>query len=60
MRDWLKEKRLKKQMNMEDISAKSKISISYYWRIENDERNPSVPVAKKLADILDLDWTDFY
>lgn len=45
---------------MKDISSKIGISESYYCLIENDKRTPSVNVAKKLGDLLQIEWADFY
>ena len=36
------------------------ISQSYYASIENGVRTPSVPVAKKIAGVLDFSWTRFF
>lgn len=61
MRMWLKEIREARKMSQEDVAKKAKIiSRCHYTNIENGDRDPSVPVAKKLADVLGFDWTRFY
>lgn len=46
----------------QDIATKSGASITrqYYGMIERGERRPSVDVAKKISNILDIDWTIFF
>lgn len=46
-------------MTQEEVSSLAKIDRSYYTKIENGAV-PSVKIAKRLADILQLDWTSFY
>lgn len=36
------------------------ITRQYYGMIEKGERRPSVDVAKKIAEVLDIDWTIFF
>lgn len=56
----LREIRGQRGWTMKDISSKIGISESYYCLIENDKRTPSVNVAKKLGDLLQIEWADFY
>lgn len=56
----LKEKRLKRNLTMRQVSEASNISESFYSMIENGERRPSVETAKKIAAVLGFDWTLFY
>lgn len=56
----LKDKRLKKNLTMRQVSEASNISESFYSMIENGERRPSVETAKKIAAVLGFDWTLFY
>ena len=39
------------------IASEIGISRAGYTNIENEKRQPSVKVAKKIAQILDIDWT---
>ena len=59
-RDWLKEARKNRGMTTYDIAARAHISQTHYSDIENGVRNPSVPMAKKIASVLLFDWTAFF
>ena len=60
MNIWLKEIREQKNLTMLQVSHECKIAESYYCQIENGNRNPSVETAKKIADVLGFEWTQFY
>jgi DNA-binding XRE family transcriptional regulator len=60
MRFWLLEKRKNKEKTQDYIAYKARISRSMYAMIESGERNPSVPVAKNIARVLNFDWTLFF
>lgn len=61
MRMWLKEIRESRKMSQENVAENvGIISRCHYTNIENGDRDPSVPVAKKIAGILCFDWTRFY
>lgn len=60
MRDWLIEKRKEKQYTQLKVSKESGISRNYYTQIENGVRNPSVSCAKRIAEVLEVSWTQFY
>ncbi|ACJ33157.1 helix-turn-helix transcriptional regulator [Anoxybacillus flavithermus] len=60
MREWLKKKRLDTGLTQKEIAKLVGISRSTYAMIENGERNPSVSVAKRIADALKFDWTIFF
>lgn len=60
MRDWLKKYRAQKDMTHHQVALKSNISRPYYTEIENGIKNPSVLVAKKIAEVLDFEWTLFF
>lgn len=59
-RQWLKEKRLSKNKTQSQVAKLSGISRSYYTNIEAGVKTPAVPVAKRIAEILDFDWTYFF
>ncbi|MGH0763136.1 MULTISPECIES: helix-turn-helix transcriptional regulator [Bacillus cereus group] len=59
MRLWLLEKRKYREKTQDYIAYKARISRSMYAMIESGERNPSVPVAKNIAKVLNFDWTLF-
>ncbi|MBK0075575.1 helix-turn-helix transcriptional regulator [Bacillus cereus] len=60
MRFWLLEKRKNKEKTQDYVAFKARISRSMYAMIEIGERNPSVPVAKNIAKVLNFDWTLFF
>lgn len=60
MRSTLKNERLIKNLTQEELSQKVGITRAAYTNIELGYKNPSVEVAKKIAEILDFDWTRFY
>lgn len=60
MRKWLKEIRLNKRMVQKSVAKFAGISQQHYNFIENGERNPHVETAKKIAEILNFDWTRFF
>jgi len=60
MREWLKNLRIQAGMNQQEFAYKVGVSREYITMIENNERTPSVTVAKKIAIELDFDWTIFF
>jgi DNA-binding XRE family transcriptional regulator len=60
MRTWLKETRESRKLLQKDIARPVGISQAYYTFIENGSRCPSVKIAKKIAAILNFDWTKFF
>lgn len=60
MRKWLFDLRIENGITQEKLAGLSQISRVQYSRIEKQTRNPSVKVAKKIADILSFDWTKFF
>lgn len=59
MRSWLKREREKKRITQQSIANNVGVERQYYGMIEKGERNPSPKVAKRIAIVLDLDWTLF-
>lgn len=49
----LKEYRLKKNYNCQDMAEILKISKTYYWQLENNKRRLSYDMAIKIASIFD-------
>lgn len=60
MREFLREKRKEKGLSLKAVSQEVGINEFSYCNIELGRRNPSVKVAKKIANVLGLDWTRFY
>lgn len=45
---------------MREVAKQCGIDESTYCLIEHGKRNPSVKTAKKIAKVLDFDWTAFF
>ena len=56
----MKVKRVIAGLTQEELAQKAGISRAHVTRIERGTAKPSVPVAKKLARILNVNWGDFY
>jgi putative transcriptional regulator len=59
-REWLAEIRVSAGKTHDDIANAVKISRQYYGMIEAGNRNPSVPLAKRIAAELGFSWTIFF
>jgi|HigsolmetaAR204D_1030405.scaffolds.fasta_scaffold11736_2 putative transcriptional regulator len=57
-RDWLVKAR--GELTHEEVANQVGIKRQYYSMIENGSRDPSVKVAKKIAAVLNVDWTLFF
>jgi putative transcriptional regulator len=60
MRTFLINARNGKKLTHEQVAEQAEITRQYYGMIESGERNPSVPIAKKIGDILNIEWTLFF
>lgn len=60
MRDWLYSARKNKGLTHEDISKIVGISRQYYGMIENGVKTPSVSIAKKIGEVLEVNWVIFF
>lgn len=58
MRTWLIKKR--GNLSQEEVAKLSGISRGAYSNIEIGKRDPSVNVAKRIANVLDFQWTIFF
>ena len=56
----LKEVRKAKGFTQEELAAKCDVQRTTVTMIETGENLPSVQLAKKLAEVLDVDWTEFF
>lgn len=59
MRGWLKDSRTMLNMSQQELAEKVGVSREYITMIENNERMPSVSIAKKIEIALNIDWTIF-
>ena len=60
MRDWLRNKRLEKQLTQAQLAETVGADATMISKIEVGDRRPSVELAKKIAEALGFDWTRFY
>ncbi len=60
MRDWLRNKRLEKQLTQAQLAEMVGADATMISKIEVGDRRPSVELAKKIAEALGFDWTRFY
>lgn len=56
----LKNLRLENNITLKDMAKKVGISYTYYWQIENKERNLYYYLAVKIAKIFDLKPDDIF
>ncbi|PPA70079.1 helix-turn-helix transcriptional regulator [Jeotgalibacillus proteolyticus] len=47
-------------LSQQEVADLSDVSRQFYSMVEKGERKPSVPVAKKIADALEIEWTIFF
>ncbi|EAC8000539.1 helix-turn-helix transcriptional regulator [Listeria monocytogenes] len=59
-RFWLSKRRNEKNLTILETARKSGLSKQGYWFIETGRRDPSVKTAKRIADVLEFDWTFFF
>lgn len=57
---WLKQQRIIHNITQEKVAEKVEITLRYYQYIESGTYEPSVKVARKIAEVLDFDWRKFY
>ena len=56
----LKEKRKLKGISQEELANQCGVFRTHICNIEKGLTNPSVKLAKKIGEILEFDWTEFY
>ena len=59
-RIWFKRTRKEKGFTQEELAAKIGVTRQHIGLIENGVVAPSVEVAKKIAAVLDFNWTKFF
>lgn len=60
MRYWLEKLRKKAGLTQEEAADLSNIARTTYAMIEQGNRQPSVKVAKNIAQTLNFEWTTFF
>ena len=58
MRDWLVEIRGKR--SQQKVADQIGIAQSTYASLETGVRNPSVKMAKRIAEVMHFEWTRFF
>lgn len=56
----LKEKRKEKGLTLEALGKLIGLSRQSVFYIEHGDHKPKIKTAKKLGEILGVDWTEFY
>lgn len=59
-RHWLINYRKRKGLSQSNVATEIGVSQQMYNYIENNKRNPSTKLAKKIAAVLNFSWTKFY
>lgn len=59
-REWLEKLRKEAGLTQEEVADKSGIHTASYSNIENGKKTLSVKTAKKIAEVLNFDWKDFF
>ena len=60
MRTWLIKLRKEKRYTQQEVASKVHIDRAYYAQIENGTRNPSIFVAKQIADFFHIHPSVFF
>ena len=56
----LKLARMKKGLNQKELADLLGVHPALISQYEHNKRRPGIKTAKKLANILDVSWTEFY
>lgn len=56
----LRKVRVEAGMSQAELARAVRVSQNSISRIERGTRRPKVETAKKIAHVLNFDWTDFY
>ena len=59
-RHWLRQIREAKGLEQKEVADAVNKTQACYSFIESGNRNPTVELAQKIADVLDFDWTLFF
>ena len=60
MRIWLKHKRIEYNLSQQELASKVGVNVTAIGKYELGHRRPSYEIAKKIAEVLDFDWTIFF
>ncbi|SDC68973.1 Helix-turn-helix [Paenibacillus sp. UNCCL117] len=59
-REWLVNKRNAAGLTQKEVADAAGLARTTFASIEQGERVPSVPTAKKIASVMEFDWTLFF
>lgn len=59
-RELIRNRRIEKGLTEIQVAQFAGITQGAYSHIESGRRNPSIKVAKRLAKVLEMDWTEFF
>ena len=57
--EFIKLRRLQLNLTQHEVAARAGTTQGYICKVENGEREPTVTLALKICDALDLDINDF-
>ncbi len=60
MREWLKERRMLKEMTQQELADLIGVDVTSIGKYELGQRRPSPEVAQEIGALLDFDWTEFF
>lgn len=60
MREWLIAIRKGMFLSQSEVAQAAKITQPSYSNIERGKSNPSTKTAKRIANVLQFDWTQFF
>ena len=60
MRWWLIKLRKERNLSQDDVAAAAQVTRQQISVIETGKGDPSVPVAKKIGELLGFNWTRFF
>lgn len=58
--EWLIRKRIENNLTQAEVANRANIARTTYAMIEQGRRLPSVPVAKRIATVMNFKWTLFF
>lgn len=56
----IEDRRIELKFTQDKMAGKLGISRQYYNQIENNKKTPSVDLAKRISELLGVEWTIFF
>lgn len=57
--NFIRNARLEKNLTQSEVAARAKVEQAYLSKVERDAREPSLTIALRICDALELDINDF-